>query len=262
MSTLLLDGDIFLFEAAMAAEKEVQWTEYIWTLHSNLEEVQAIVERNVSRIAAKLEATEIVFALSCPKEQRFRPRIMPTYKSNRVDARKPVAYGAAREWAKERFNVEEWPGCEGDDVLGVLATCGQYDEPIMVSNDKDLMTIPGTLYRPMNREVVVSTETQANRFWLKQTLMGDRTDGYDGIPGIGPKSSEKILDQATQSLVEAEEPVTPDNLWPFIVAAYAAKGLGERIALQNAQMARILRSSDYDIQSQEVTLWEPSSLGA
>ncbi|NIW82658.1 MAG: phage exonuclease, partial [Thermoplasmata archaeon] len=59
----------------------------------------------------------------------------------------------------------------------------------MVSNDKDLMTIPGKLYRPMNDERLTITKVEADRFWMKQTLMGDKTDGYDGIPGVGPKTA-------------------------------------------------------------------------
>lgn len=258
MSTLILDGDIFLFEACMASEKEVRWDEHLHTLHSNLEEVQDIVMRNVSRLANKLDAHKVIFALSCPKEDRFRPRLMPTYKSNRVDARKPLAYKSAREWAKRHFDSREWPGCEGDDVLGVLATSGRYDDPIMVSNDKDLFTIPGKLYRPMNDELHETSEVLADLFWMKQTLMGDKTDGYDGIPGVGPKTADKILEQARGSLGDAMEPLTPENLWPFVVAAYAAKGLGESIALQNARMARILRYGDYNLRTQEVFLWEPS----
>ncbi|NIP35028.1 MAG: hypothetical protein GWN18_08825, partial [Thermoplasmata archaeon] len=95
MNTLLLDGDIFLFEAAMASEKEVRWSEHLHTLHSTPQEVQGIVMRNVSRLAAKLEASKVIFCVSCPKEERFRPQVMPTYKSNRVDARKPLGYADA-----------------------------------------------------------------------------------------------------------------------------------------------------------------------
>lgn len=257
MSVMLLDGDITLFEACMAAETEVQWSEHLWTLHSAFDKVIDSVETKVSMLARKVEAEQVVFALSCPKESRFRPQVMPTYKSNRAETRKPVAYAAARGWAQDRFDCREWPACEGDDVLGVLATSGRYTDPIIVSIDKDMMTIPGRLYRPHEDKFYDITEREADLFWMKQTLMGDRTDGYEGIPGVGPKGAEKILAQIEESLEAGGEEFTPANAWPFIVAAYAGKGLGERLALQNARMARILRAEDYDIDTLSYNLWTP-----
>ncbi|NIP35027.1 MAG: exonuclease, partial [Thermoplasmata archaeon] len=41
----------------------------------------------------------------------------------------------------------------------------------------------------MNDERLTITKVEADRFWMKQTLMGDKTDGYDGIPGVGPKTA-------------------------------------------------------------------------
>jgi DNA polymerase-1 len=89
--------------------------------------------------------------------------------------------------------------------------------------------------------------------------MGDSTDGYKGCPGIGPKAAEKVL-------------AGPGDPWANVVAAYTdayrkdkdpekAKWLGmdpEALALLNAQLARILRSSDWDSKARRPILWRPS----
>jgi hypothetical protein len=45
--------------------------------------------------------------------------------------------------------------------------------------------------------------------------------------------------------------------WDAIVAAFEKAGLGEEEAILNAQMARILRVTDWDKNKQEVILWKP-----
>ena len=56
---------------------------------------------------------------------------------------------------------------------------------------------------------------------MYQTLVGDSTDNYKGCPAVGAKTADKLLQ---------------DNgaTWQTVVDAYAAKGLGEEIALENA----------------------------
>jgi len=49
-----------------------------------------------------------------------------------------------------------------------------------------------------------------------------------------------------------------EKWWEMIVAAYKAKGLGEEVALQNAQVARILQYTDYNFKAKEVILWQPN----
>ena len=95
----------------------------------------------------------------------------------------------------------------------------------------------------MSQEYLDISEADADRFFLKQALMGDATDGYSGCPSVGEKTAEKILGNR------------PD--WSLVVKAYAAKSLSENHALTQARLARILRWSDWDEKKQIVKLWEP-----
>jgi hypothetical protein len=80
---------------------------------------------------------------------------------------------------------------EADDVMGILMTYGSYKDPIMVTADKDMRTVPGALLRMDKMEV--NTLDDANRNWMTQALVGDTSDNYPGLKGFGPVKAEKLL---------------------------------------------------------------------
>ena len=79
-----------------------------------------------------------------------------------------------------------------------------------------------------------------------QTLAGDQTDGYGGVPGIGVKRAAALFE---------EEGYT----WETVVKAFKSKGLGEEDALMNARLAKILTCEDYDPINRRVIPWTPAS---
>ena len=143
---------------------------------------------------------------------------------------------------------------EADDLLGIWQTRGDYDKSIIVSEDKDLKTIPGWLYRQGKLEEI--SEQHANYNWMMQTLTGDATDGYSGLPGTGPKKAEKIPHEALDGLGSMQLAPALTYMWDHVVAAYEKAGLAVEDALLQARLARILRASDWDGQKQEVILWQ------
>ena len=60
-------------------------------------------------------------------------------------------------------------------MLGLLATNGQYKNPIIVSVDKDMKTIPCKLIQ--EDEILHITEKKADRHWFEMSLAGDSGDG-------------------------------------------------------------------------------------
>lgn len=202
----------------------------------------------------------MIVALS--DDERFRPKVMPSYKHNRK-GRKPIVYAPLRQHVHETMKTYQRPGLEGDDVLGILATHPTLveGEKVIVAIDKDLKQIPGWHYNYGRREDSYIGEAEAEWFFFMQCLTGDSTDGYPGCPGIGPKTAEKILapfydvdpDDADCSVLAA------DKAWQAVVKEYEKKGLGLEVALMNARVARILRHTDYDFKNKEVRLWQPNS---
>ena len=241
MTFLALDTDILLYRSTSSAEKEVDWGDDVWSLWSDLKDAKDAFREQVEKIGKKLGVSNVVCALS-DSGSNYRKTVDPTYKSNRKGTRKPVGYSAMKEWVGTEYNTIMKPGLEGDDCLGLLATRPGND-CIMVSDDKDLKTIPGRLYRPQADEMLTITEDEADRFFLTQVLTGDTTDGYKGVPGIGPKKAEVILGSRPH--------------WGAVEQAYIKAGLTKADALTQARLARILRWSDWDTEKGEVILWKP-----
>lgn len=241
--TLLIDGDIVCYEAASAVEQETQWDDDLWTLHSNLDEAKALVEAKLLGWQERFSA-DVVVAFS--DSVNFRKTVYPEYKSNRKSKRKPIVYKPLKQWMEGVWETYQRPGLEGDDVLGILAThpTAIRGQKIIVSIDKDMKTIPTYVWNPdKDDQPRLIDEAEADYWHLYQTLTGDTTDGYPGLPGCGPKGAEKVLEDPT---------------WDAVVEAYAKKGLTEEDALVQARCARILRHTDYDFKKKEPILWSPT----
>lgn len=241
---LALDSDILMYKAASAAEKEVDWGDDVWSLQTDLKEAKQAFQYQISKITDRLGVKDYVCCLS-DHSNNFRKVVDPSYKSNRKGTRKPVGYVALCDWVEETFKTVRKPTLEADDILGLLMTKdGNKDKCIMVSDDKDLKTIPGKLFRPMADELLTITESDADKNFFTQVLTGDATDGYKGVPGIGPKKAEAILGSRPH--------------WGAVEQAYIKAGMTRDDAIQQARLARILRWSDWHDEIQEIRLWTPS----
>lgn len=255
MTTLLLDGDVLAYKAAAACEVALCDDEGYWTWFCNEKEVRAAINGEIATYLDELGADGYVLALTDSAEN-FRKTILPTYKGNRANVKRPVALKAIREWMLEEHETFLRPGLEGDDVMGILQTWPKFQKEhgktIIVSIDKDMKTIPGWYVRDLETGPVEITEEEADYWHMYQTLTGDSTDGYSGCPGIGPK-------RAAAALSEADEMGLP--LWECVVNLYRKAKLGEEEALTQARVARILRYQDYDFKKKEPILWVPGESG-
>tara|TARA_R110002167_G_scaffold125808_1_gene306247 strand:+ start:7539 stop:8291 length:753 start_codon:yes stop_codon:yes gene_type:complete len=247
--TILLDGDINAYKAASAVETVACVDEGLglYTWYASLPDSIDHLTKQMEFIKKTYQPSRIIFALTDPGEN-WRKAVLPTYKSNRTKTKKPLVLKKLREYIKEKYEVMQRPGLEGDDVLGILATSKSLIEgpAIVVTDDKDLKTIPCQLAR-MDEDVCIVSEKEADYNHMFQTLTGDTTDGYKGCPGVGPKKATEILFD------------NPTNVWGAVVKTFEKAKLTEADALVQARVARICRASDYDFQAQRVKLWEPNT---
>lgn len=241
--TLLIDGDLILYRSTAAVEKEVRFDEENHVLFGNETESWTAVEYELAKLFERFDTRQHVIALT--EGPVFRLAIEPNYKANRTGVRKPMAYTAVRERLEQNYNVVKLKGLEADDVLGIFAT-RDPESTIVCSEDKDLQTIPCTLFR--GGEVRKIDAAQADYFHLYQTLTGDTSDGYPGCPGIGPKKAEALLAAAVG---ESRVP------WLDVIKAFEKAGLTEADALKQARLARILRDEDWDAENKTPILWAP-----
>ena len=243
--TLLIDADWLIFSSCCACQEDTQWSEWEHTLHSDVRDCLNLIENrlDVYKTIAESKHDIVMCFTSYPT---FRHEIFPDYKINRIGKRKPLALKHTINKVKERYECITYPNLEGDDVLGLLATNGRYDNPIIVSVDKDMRTIPCKLLAA--EEIEHITEKKANRHWFEMSMAGDAGDGILGIKGMGMVAASKTL---------ADTPDTVEALWDKVSKTYTKKGHTLADAILNARLTRILREGDYNYQTGEVNLWRP-----
>lgn len=249
MVNVLVDADELIYKACAAAEFELEMgSNHI--LMSDFATTQRIFCDQEARICEALGAEEVVMALS--DTANFRKEVLPTYKSNRKNSRKPLVFSRLREWVEDEYHTIIRPGLEADDVLGIF----YQDFDYIASSDKDLLTIPTKVYSLYKNTVVDVSPAQANYYWLTQTLVGDQVDGYAGCPGVGPVRAAKILGAVCAIDGEISGSEIPEA-WSAIVENFNKKGLSEGDALAQARVARILRPLDWDEEGKKPLLWAP-----
>ena len=156
------------------------------------------------------------------------------YKGNRP-SEKPTHFNAAREYLIKQFDAEVVEGCEADDWLGICQT----DSTIIASLDKDLDQIKGKHYNWTKDILYEVTQEDADRFFYTQLLTGDSVDNIKGIKGVGPKTAEKLLQDATTCL----------DMYTICLNEYEKADMDYYDLLENANLLWIQREKD--------VLWTP-----
>ncbi len=164
-------------------------------------------------IIKKEKPTHIAAAFDTP-EPTERHKVFPEYKAQR-DAL-PEDIGAQLPYIDKLLNafnitVIRMPGYEADDIIGTLAheASQQGFRTLMVTPDKDYHQLVGedvVIFRPGRKGAAYETlgvpEVLAQ--WdierVDQVidilgLMGDASDNIPGVPGIGPKTAQKLIEK-------------------------------------------------------------------
>lgn len=285
------DMDYLIFSAMSAAETEQDWGEDVWTLECDHKEARGILFGTIKKIKDEIAAQlkrkfkltpdkyEFVDLCILSGDDNWRKEVLETYKANRKGKRKPVGYPVFCQGILDHFGEKsyKWHGVEGDDVCGILMTnpgLAGCDRVISVSCDKDFNTVPGYFFWLTQMELVKNDEATADKFHMLQAMMGDVTDGYGGIPGIGKETAKAFLEdpeyywqdvKVMKSGPRKGEEVPywtssqPEGktLWGCMVSLAAKQGMSEEDLIVQAQVARILRWSDWDHEAKKPILWRP-----
>jgi len=239
--SLLIDADYIVYKCCAACETEIDYGDDVIVVTSKFSEALAAVERDLYNIANDLghfDDSILFFSDS----NNFRKSLAPDYKGHR-NRKKPCGYRRVIKALQETFPVVIIPTLEADDALGIYATREQGH--IICSPDKDMRQIPGELYN-FTDGVEHITKEEGDRWHLIQTMAGDQTDGYSGVPGIGIKRADALLEQHGSN-------------WQTVVDAFAEKDLDEDVALLNARLAKILQAENYDFLNEQIKHWVPTS---
>ena len=240
----LIDGDEVAFKACAVTATTVDWQDGEASQAPAPSLAMKAAKELISAWSDKVDADDILVCLSCKDRKLFRRDLSPSYKTERTE--KPDAYWRVIEMFERDYETEEIPGLEADDVMGLRSASTDKVQPIIVSSDKDMKTVAGAwIYAPYHATKKRISQYDGDRAWMSQTLTGDTSDGYKGLPKCGPKCAEKTLEGRT----------TLREMWSAVAGAYGEKGFPLEDAVLQARLARILRPGDY--QDGKVKLWTP-----
>lgn len=161
------------------------------------------------RIVQDLKPESIVVAFD-EKEKTFRHKEFEGYQSQRPPTADDLSsqFGKARDFLEAmKVPVYSKPGYEADDVIATIASKAK-SEVIVVTGDRDLLQLVDDkkgikLYMPIvglsnaklydEAEALARMGVPANLIPDYKALVGDPSDNYPGVTGIGPKTAEKLL---------------------------------------------------------------------
>ncbi|MCK4576878.1 DNA polymerase I, partial [candidate division WOR-3 bacterium] len=177
------------------------------------ENISAIfgMTNSLLKILREQNFTHIAVCFDTPKPT-FRHRLFKEYKATRE--KMPDELAGQLPVVKELIEalgipVIEEEGFEADDVMGTLAILALSEKftVTLISFDKDFLQLltqdgidiikPG---RGKITEEIITKEDVNKKFGVTAAqitdylaLIGDTSDNVPGVPGVGPKSAEKVL---------------------------------------------------------------------
>ncbi|MGA9583417.1 MAG: DNA polymerase I [Allosphingosinicella sp.] len=201
----LVDGSSYIFRAfhvlpgltnkhGLNVGAVYGYTTMLWKLAGDLEK-----EDGPTHLAVILDASE----------STFRNRMYDQYKANRPPAppelipQFPLIRDATRAFSIPCIEEE---GLEADDIIAcyVKSAREQGWQVTIVSSDKDLMQLiePGIDMLDTMRDRRIGTDQVIEKFGVPPeklgdvlALMGDSVDNIPGVPGVGPKTASKLINE-------------------------------------------------------------------
>ncbi|MCX6705469.1 MAG: hypothetical protein NT162_04015 [Candidatus Woesebacteria bacterium] len=170
------------------------------------------------RVIQDLKPDSIAVAFD-EKEPTFRHKEFKKYQSQRPLTADELSsqFGKARDFFKAaRVPIYSMPGFEADDVIGTIASSEQrlaiskINEVVIITGDRDILQLVDDkkgikLYMPIagltNAKLFGEAETKermgvpADKIPDYKALVGDPSDNYPGVLGIGPVTAEKLLEK-------------------------------------------------------------------
>ncbi len=167
------------------------------------------------RIIEDMEPTHIAVAWDRP-EPTFRNKLYKEYQSQRPEVDKELIsqFEKVRD-VLDTFDIVQYDkrGFEADDIIGTLSRKSvsgknSVDEVIIVTGDKDQLQLVNDVVRVYVPIRGLSVGQLMDERAVKEKLgvtprqvidlkgfIGDPSDNYPGVYGVGPKTAQKLLDK-------------------------------------------------------------------
>lgn len=252
--TALVDVEIMAYQACCMSleERHVGEGEYTW--HCDSKAALATVRDRLREVQRETNAYRLILAVGSPSN--WRKKLEPTYKSNRNGKKKPLGYNAVIAELGKAHVILSQPWFEADDLLGVAHTSGEYGDTVLVSADKDMLTVPGKLYNPDSPtpKVVTIEEEDADFNHAIRALAGDAADGYKGCQGIGEKTAtENVAGWRARGSDSAD-------VYAKALELFESRGHTPGYGLLQLKLSRVLRECDIirrEDDQWDIQTWKP-----
>ncbi len=149
--------------------------------------------------------------------------------------------------------VLEQQGLEADDIIGTLASkyAGKGIKTVIVSGDKDMMQLisDDIIMIDTMKDVTYDVAAVKERFGVGPEkvaellgLAGDQSDNIPGVPGIGPKNAQRLIEEfgsvegVLENVDKVRNPKARENIRSFAEQARMSR-----------ELATIRTDADFDI---------------
>lgn len=146
-------------------------------------------DKYIRNIILKTNATHYVGFIG--GDSKDRKLVNSSYKANRKDRPKPDNFDELKKYLISKWGFVHVIDAEVDDY--VYSCYKNNPGSMMVSPDKDILFLEGNHYNPRRDEFITTSASTAYYYFWASMLTGDSADNVKGIPSIGPKTAEKIL---------------------------------------------------------------------
>lgn len=160
------------------------------------------------RVIEDLEPTHLAVCFD-RKEPTFRKTLSKAYQAHRpeMDIGLIPQFSKARKILKAmNIAIYDKAGYEADDLIGTIASSPKTNKITIVTGDKDILQLVNNrvkVYLPIKglsvaqlmgaKEVKEKLGVTPDQIVDYKALVGDPSDNYKGVPGIGPVTAVKLL---------------------------------------------------------------------
>lgn len=175
---LAVDGDIIAYRTAAVCEEHFEGA------------ASSIIDTTLRDIATETGISNMRIYLTGSNNFRYKVAKTKPYKGNRATMVRPKYLQHCIEYLIKNYNACIMHNYEADDGI---ATDMVNRKAIHCGIDKDLFQIAGLHYNYVNKEWFEVSAEEAELILYRQVLMGDTSDNIPGLPRVGAKTAETII---------------------------------------------------------------------
>jgi DNA polymerase-1 len=227
------------------------------------------------KVIQDLMPTHIALTFDRP-EPTFRQKELPSYQAQRPPLDKELSsqFSKAKDVSSAmNIPVYEMAGFEADDLIGTLskrAVEGKeedlIDEVVIVTGDRDILQLVDEkvkVFLPVrglsegklfgSDDVKEKMGVMPKQIIDYKALVGDASDNYKGVPGIGPKTAINLLEKYGSF----------ENIYKHLddipTAIKEKLEVGKDSGKQSYKLAKIITDMEIDVDLRKASKWRVDS---